>query len=250
MPTNTATTYPRERPSTVSEPDSRTLAGEHALLLQGVHRRVWPVLALIDAGAWPTAELNTLVGFLRGSLLRQAADEEALLFAGCEATPFAELAAQHARLHALTDRLAQANPAQCARHELRRVVAELVNVLARHLATEQAALAGLAEPSQPVPSAADVASGARAWLVASDAPLLVVLDQFPRDVAVQRCLERLLRLRPGQTAEIRSSVPSDLARVYRWMRAFDTASYRIEYVSADTAAAHLQVTRRRSAGPS
>lgn len=160
MTTNVATTYPRELPSAISEPDSLTLIGEHALLLQGVHRRVWPVLALIDAGTWPTAELNTLVGFLRASLLRQASDEEALLFPGGAATPFAELTAQHARLHGLTERLAQANVTHCPLSELRRMVAELANVLARHLATEQALLAGLAETSHPVPSAAEVACGA------------------------------------------------------------------------------------------
>jgi hypothetical protein len=247
MTTNVAATHPREVPSAVSEPDSLTLVGEHALLLQGVHRRMWPVLALIDAGTWPTAELHTLVGFLRASLLRQASDEEALLFPGGAATPFAELTAQHARLHALTERLAQANLTHCPLPELRRVVAELANVLARHLATEQALLAGLAETSHPVPSAAELASGAQTWLAVNDAPLLIVLDDLPRDLAAQLCIERLLRLRPGQTAEIRSSDENDLMRVYRWMRAFDTASYRIEYVSAKTSESHLHVARRRNA---
>ena len=108
MTTNLAATYPNELPTAVLEPDGLTLVGEHAQLLQGVHRRVWPVLALIDAGTWPTPELHTLVGFLRASLLRQASDEEVLLFPAGAATPFSELTAQHARLHTLTERLAQA----------------------------------------------------------------------------------------------------------------------------------------------
>src|SRR3954447_5247817 len=121
MTTNAVATYPRELPSTVSEPGALTLVGEHALLLQGVHRRVWPVLALIDAGTRPTAELHTLVGFLRASLLRQASDEEVLLFPAGAATPFAELTAQHASLHSLTERLAQASVAHCPPPELRRM---------------------------------------------------------------------------------------------------------------------------------
>jgi len=248
MTTNIAETHPRELPSTVSEPDALTLVGEHALLLQGVHRRVWPVLALIDAGTWPTAELHTLVGFLRASLLRQASDEEVLLFPDGAGTPFAELLAQHARLHALTERLAQANLTHCPLPELRRVVAELANVLARHLATEQALLAGLAETSRPVPSAAELASGAQTWLAASDAPLLIVLDDLPGEHAAQLCIERLLRLRPGQSAEIRSSDRDRLVYVHRWMRAFDTTSYRTEYASAaDPDDSHLQVTCWRKA---
>src|SRR4051794_14148715 len=166
MTKNVAAAYRREVPSAVSEPDRRTLVGEHALLLQGVHRRVWPVLALIDAGSWPTGELNTLLEFLRVSVLRQTSDEEALLFAGDAATPFAELTAQHARLHALTERLAQANVTHCPLPELRRVVADLANLLARHLAMEQALLASLARTGHPVPGAAEVASGAQTWLPA------------------------------------------------------------------------------------
>jgi hypothetical protein len=246
MTAKLAAAYPSEVPSSVSESDSLTLVGEHALLLQGVHRRVWPVLALIDAGTWPTAELNTLVRFLRESLLRQASDEEALLFAGGAETPFAELTAEHARLHALTKRLAQANATHCPLPELRRMVADLANVLARHLATEQSLLTSLAETSHPVPSAAEVASGAQPWPAASDAPLLIVLDALPADLAAQLCIERLLRLRPGQHAEVRSSDPSGLEHVYRWMRAFDATSYRIEYDSAGASQSRLHVARRRN----
>jgi hypothetical protein len=223
------------------------LVGEHALLLRGVQRRVWPVLALIDAGTWPAAELRTLVAFLRTSLLRQVSDEEALLFPGGAGTAFAELTAQHARLHALTEGLAQTNLSPCPLPELRRTVAELANLLAGHLATEQALLAGLVEAGQPVPSAAQLVSGAQTWLPPDNASLLIVLDDLPSEYAAQLCIERLLRLRPGQRAEIRSTDPCGLEHVYRWMRAFDPAGYGIEYVSVDDPVdTHLQVTRRRT----
>jgi Hemerythrin HHE cation binding domain len=241
--TTKAATHARAVPSAVSERDRLTLAGEHTLLLHGVHRRMWPVLALIDAGAWPTAELNTLLGFLRNLLLRQVSDEEALLFAGDAAT-LAELTGQHARMHALTERLAQANAAHCPLPELRRVVAELANLLARHLAMEEALLASLDEKDRPVPGAAEVARGAQPWLTAEDAPLLIGLDDLPSKLAAQLCIERLLRLRPGQRAELRSSDRSALDDVYRWMQAFDTTGYGIDYNSPDASEARLRIVRR------
>lgn len=246
MTANVAATYLTELQPAGSEPDVLTLAGEHALLLQGVHRRVWPVLTLIDAGTRPTAELNTLVAFLRTSLLRQASDEEARLFPGGAAPPFAELTAQHARLHALTERLAQASATQRPLLDVRHMVAELVNVLAQHLATEQELLAGLAESNKSVPSAAEVANGAQTWFAADDGPLLIALDEFPGEHAAQLCIERLLRLRPGQRAAIRSSDRRVLEHVYEWMREFDSASYEVEYRSADDLSdSHLRVARRR-----
>jgi hypothetical protein len=247
MTTNVAPTNPRVVRWADSEPDALTLAGEHAPLLQGVHKRVWPVLALIDAGSRPTAELRTLVAFLRTSLLRQTSDEEVLLFPGAAGTPFAELTAQHARLHALTERLAHANVACCPLPELRRTVAELANLLARHLATEHALLAALAETSRPVPSAAELANGGEPWRPVNDEALLFVLDDLCDGHAPQLCIERLLRLRTGQRAEIRSGNRRSLEHVYRWMRAFDSASYRVEFASAgDPDDLHLVVTRLRS----
>lgn len=161
MTTYFAETYRRAPTSALSEPDSLTLSGEHALLLQGVHRRVWPVLALIDAGAWPTAELHTLVGYLRASLVRETSNGDAPLLPGGAAIPLAELTAQHADLRSLTERLAHANVAPCPPSELRRMVAELLEALARHVEMEQALLADLAETRRSVSSAAEPASGAQ-----------------------------------------------------------------------------------------
>ena len=246
MTANLAATYPTALEQAGSEPDVLTLAGEHALLLRGVHRRVWPVLTPIDAGTRPTAELHTLVAFLRISLLRQASDEEARLFPGGAAAQFAELTAQHARLHALTERLAEATATQRPSPELRHMVAELVNVLPQHLATEQELLGGLAEPNKSVPSAAEVANGAQTWFKAGDGPLLIALDEFPGEHAAQLCIERLLRLRPGQRAEIRSSDRRVLEHICGWMREFDSASYGVEYRSGDDLTdTHLRVARRR-----
>lgn len=245
MTTNLAPADARAVPS-AARPDPPTLAAEHAQLTQGVHRRMWPVLALIDAGTWPTAELVTLVGYLRSSLMRQASDEEAFLFRGGSGTPFAELTAQHARLHELTERLAESNATHCRLPQLRRMVAELGNALAEHLKAEQAVLCRMAAPDCSVPSANGVAYG-RAWLPADDAPLRIVLDDLAGGRAAQLCIERLLRLHPGQRAEVRSAHRSDLMQVYRWLREFDPGGYGTEYAeSAEPADAHLEIIRRRA----
>src|SRR5215475_14133154 len=99
----TTVTSPRTwSPATASEPDRHALAGEHALLLRDLRRRVDPVLALIAAQVWPHAELRTLIRFVRTDVLRQTTDEEVLLYPNGAAPPFAELSAEQcapARTH-------------------------------------------------------------------------------------------------------------------------------------------------------
>lgn len=124
--------------------DTHTLAGEHHLLMRDVERRTGPVLALLAARTWPHAELGTLATFLRSAVLRQAADEETLLFPrDVSAPPFAELSADHVQLHRLTTRLEQAYRRPCPPTQLRTLVGELLSALRRHLVAEQAVLATL-----------------------------------------------------------------------------------------------------------
>jgi hypothetical protein len=125
------------------EIEIRTLAGEHAQLLRGVRRRTEPVLALAEARSWPADELTTLVGFVRSAVLRQASDEEVLLYPNGPSAPFAELTADHVHLHTLTERLERAGATRCPLRELRVLVEELLAVLNRHLIEEQAVLAAL-----------------------------------------------------------------------------------------------------------
>jgi Cytochrome C and Quinol oxidase polypeptide I len=78
-------------------------------------------------------------------------------------------------------------------------------------------------------------------------PLQIGSPDLPSVYAAQLCIERLLRLRPGQRAEVRYSDRSGLMHAYRWMRAFDMAHYGVEYASAaDPADSHLVVARRRA----
>jgi hypothetical protein len=56
------------------------------------------VLAAIAEDRWPTAELQALIGYLHAEGLRQAADEEWLLFPAHDAPPgFTRLSRDHVR---------------------------------------------------------------------------------------------------------------------------------------------------------
>jgi len=243
----TTVTSPRTwSPATASEPDRHALAGEHALLLRDLRRRVDPVLALIAAQVWPHAELRTLIRFVRTDVLRQTTDEEVLLYPNGAAPPLAELSAEHARLHALTDHLALADAAACSLVELGRLITRLVQLFEHHLVAEQAALAKLADTGAAAPATADVRSGARVWLSPDDTPVLFRLDALPPERAVKMCVERLLRLRAGQSADIYSSRAVQLHQVRRWLCDFDATGYGFAQQPTARDSAALRVTRRSS----
>lgn len=244
----TAATAPRSTTRTAgSEPDTRGLAGEHARLLRDVRRRADPVLALLAARSWPQAELHTLTGFLRTAVLRQASDEEAFLYPGDASAAFAELTAEHDRLYALADQLDRADATSCPLAELRRLVDQVLRVLEHHLTQEHAVLAALPKAPETVPAAADLLAGSHTWLPApDDGPVLILLDTLPEQRAVQMCIERLLRLRPGQSAEIHSSNETDLQRVCAWIHGFDSARYGLARLHSDLSQRPLQVTLRHA----
>src|SRR5690349_15001143 len=90
------------------KPGPSALAAEHTALLEGATERTADITAVLDVDRWPQSELGALVGFLRTTLLRQASDEEVRLFPpDPSAPPFAELAAEHTRLRALTTQVAR-----------------------------------------------------------------------------------------------------------------------------------------------
>jgi hypothetical protein len=130
-----------------------TPAGEHARLLRDVTRRTAPVLALVDAHTWPHAELRTLTAFLSDAVLRQVSDEEARLYPNDPlGPPFAELSADHVRLHALTAQLEHVHAEPCPLPHLRTLVEELLSTLRRHLEDEQRVLAALPATDSEVPA--------------------------------------------------------------------------------------------------
>lgn len=213
--------------------DARTLAGEHARLMSDVARRAAPVLSLLGAHAWPHAELGTLTTFLRTTVLRQVSDEEVLLYPhDSSAPPFAELSADHVRLHALTAQLERMHAQSGPPPELRALVYELLATLRRHLTQEEDVLAALPAADAEVPGVADLAAAEKVWLPADDAPILLDVDSLPADQASELCIERLLRLRPGQTAELHARAEQLLRPVSRWLHEFDAARFGLAHAMA------------------
>ena len=79
------------------------------------------------------AVLQTLVRYLRPSLLRHASDEEVLLFPRGASPSVAELSADHARLYNITEQLGGAYDQPCSATQLRTLVEDLLATLERHL---------------------------------------------------------------------------------------------------------------------
>ena len=132
-------------------PPALVLTGEHSLLLRQAARRAEGVLAVIAESRWPTAELRALIGCLRAEVLRQAGDDERLLFPGREAQPgFARLSRDHVHLRANIGVLAEsaAGRGTCSAAQLAVTTRDLLAQLTRHLAAEATLLAAADGPDE------------------------------------------------------------------------------------------------------
>ena len=132
-----------------------TLTDEHSRPLRQVAIRAEDALAVIAESRWPTAELRALIGYLRAEVLRQAGDEEWLLFPANDVPPgFARLS-DHVRLRVNIDVLARsdADRGACSPAQLAITTRDLLAQLARHLAAEETLLAAAGAPDE-VPATA------------------------------------------------------------------------------------------------
>jgi hypothetical protein len=131
-------------PAASPPPAGQTLGKQQRTLLRDVRRRAAPILTLLDARAWPAAELDTLTRFLRNSVLRQVPDEEQFLFSGDHATaPFVELSKNHLRLQKVTRQLEQALAAPVSLAALAALIEELLGALEQHLNDERVVFTAL-----------------------------------------------------------------------------------------------------------
>jgi hypothetical protein len=133
-----------------------TLAGQHMLLLQQVTARASELQVTAANGQWPGAELASLAGYAQAEVLRQASDEEALLFPAAGPSPAtARLARDHVRLRAAAGLLARAAAGEQALTpgQLAATVRDFVDQLEYHLAAEEKLLAsGHSRASVPTTS--------------------------------------------------------------------------------------------------
>lgn len=221
------------------------LAGEHGQLLRQVAVRAEALLAATAAGRWPARELEALLGYLRAEILRQAADEEMLLFPARRAHPgLTRLARDHARLRAGIEALERAasgsgdSPAGLAAG-----VRDLLCQLEGHLAAEEAVLA---DPDRPGSTPATTALGAHPhdWYPLTEGPVFD-LEALPPDQATDAAAQRLLRLRRGETVELRSG--RDPYHVWHQISAFAPGRYGFAYLEDGPDRWRVLVTRRQEA---
>ncbi len=183
-----------------------TLADEHALLLEQVAIRAGYVLTMTGGGRWPARELQRLLGYVRAEVLRQAGDEEMLLFPARGTVPgLARLGRDHARLRSATEMLerAVAGDGAWSPARLATVIRDLVGQLERHLAAEEKLLASGGAPGQ-VPAIAGRGGRPHEWYPLTEGPV-IDLDALPPGQMVDAAADRLLRLRQGEQVQLCSA---------------------------------------------
>jgi uncharacterized protein (DUF2249 family) len=221
-----------------------TLTDEHALLLEQVAIRAEDVLTAAAGDRWPTQELRRLLGYVRAEVLRQAGDEEMLLFAHRGASAgLARLGRDHMRLRRGTEVLerAAAGEATWSLDRLAAVTRDLVCQLERHLAEEEKLLA--ADGSHSPQLAVTCLSGRpHEWYPLTEGPV-IDLDALPPGQLIDAMTDRLLRLDRGEQVELCSG--RDPWLVWRQMDEISPGRYRFLYLEDGPDFWRVQVTRRR-----
>jgi uncharacterized protein (DUF2249 family) len=228
----------------------RTLADEHTVLLAQVAGRAGDVLTAAAGGRWPARELEALAGYLRTEVLRQAGDEEWLLFPARRPAPaFARLERDHERLRAGTEVLEQAaaGPGRHSRAQVAAVTRDILAQLRDHLAAEEQALAPADAPDQ-VPATTEPGSRQHGWYPLTEGPV-IDLDAIPAGEKTDAAVARLVRLHGGDQVELRSSRDTDAEAVWRRADQISPGRYGFAYLQAGPAQWRVQVTCRPAARP-
>lgn len=238
MPTHTE----RAGTASVTSRPPLTLAMEHFLLLWQVRARTEDLLATVADGRWPGAELTALAGYAGAEVLRQASDEETLLFSAAPARQVAGLARDHARLRSVAEALerAAAGEQEMSSGQVAAVARDFTTQLERHLRAEENLLAST-RAARDVPGTVTLGAHPREWYALTDGPV-VDLDPLPHDEAVGAAVDRLLRMRRGEQLELRSA--SDPEPVWRQINELSINDYRFTVLEDGPPRWRVQVVRR------
>lgn len=222
-----------------------TLADEHALLLSQVAIRAGDALAAIAVGRWPGTELRALLSYVDAEVLRQAAEEERLLFPGWAPGDITLLARDHARLRSAAEALeslaAGERPASSA--QLATAIRDLLSQLERHLRAEETVLAADTEPGG-VTATTELGGQPHEWYPLTEGPV-IHLDALPAGQSIDAAVQRLLRLRGSERVELESG--SDPYPVWRQLRDLGQGGYRFVYLKEGPAQWRVRVSRRAAA---
>ncbi|HST64019.1 MAG TPA: hemerythrin domain-containing protein [Mycobacteriales bacterium] len=231
-------------PAGDATPDDRplTLSEEHGLLLRQVAVRAEELLAVTADGGWPAQELQALLTYMRVEVLRQAVDEERLLFPSyARSAALERLGRDHTVLHLLTETLATSATADArVPADLAATTRELLAHLERHLGNEEAVLATQG-PRGQAPGTTVLTHRPHAWFGLSEGGGMD-LDGLPAAQVVNAVADRLLRLSPGERFELRSS--TDPYAIWQRMNRIRPGDYGFDYLQDGPDRWRVQVTRR------
>ena len=219
-----------------------TLAEEHGLLLRQVAARAEDLLAVTAAGSWPARELQALLTYMRVEVLRQAVDEERLLFRSqASSAALDRLGRDHTVLHLMTETLAAAATDEGPHipADLAATTRDLLTHLERHLSSEEAVLAS--DASGEAPGTTALTRRPHEWFPLSEDGVLD-LDALPAGRLVDAVVDRLVRLRSGEWVELRSS--RDPYAVWQRMDRTCPGGFGFDYLQDGPDRWRVQVTRR------
>jgi uncharacterized protein (DUF2249 family) len=220
-----------------------TLAEEHVQLLWQVTTRAEELLTAAANGRWPAAELAALAGYAQAEVLRQASDEEALLFPAAPTQEVTRLARDHARLRSAADVLARAAAGEqpMSPEQVAAAVRDFAAQLEHHLRAEENLLAS-GRATHSVPGTVALGGRPHEWFPLTEGSV-VDLDALPRGQAVAAAVDRLLRMRRGEQVELLSGM--DLDPVWREVSELSPGGYQFTLLQDGPTRWRMRVTRRR-----
>jgi uncharacterized protein (DUF2249 family) len=219
-----------------------TLAEEHAQLLSEVSARAEALLREVGEGRWPILPLRELVDYLHLELLQQVVDEEWLLFRSAYHAPdeLARLRRDHLELRLAIDVLAQAavGGGDLSPQQLAASTQDLLARLEEHLAAEERVLGAAGEPPR---AATSLGGHPHDWYALTQGPV-IDLDALPGGPGFDAVLERLVRMKPGETVELRAGM--DLGPMWQRLSRADPGGYGIAVLQNGPAQWRVEVTCR------
>jgi uncharacterized protein (DUF2249 family) len=219
-----------------------TLAEEHEQLMTEVSRRAGVVLSETEDGRWPILALRELVDYLHLEVLQQVVDEEWLLFRSASHAPdeLAGLRRDHLELRLAIDVLAQAaaGGGEMSPQQLAVTTQDLLARLEQHLAAEEKVLAAAGELPR---ATASLGGHPHEWYALTQGPV-IDLDALPAGPGFDAVLDRLVRMKPGETVELRAGI--DLGPMWQQLCRADPGGYGIALLQNGPTRWRVEITCR------